>query len=317
MRSFIPHLCFVLALAVSVAGCNEEATPSTSTDTSVDADASGDDAASDVVDDGGEEDTGSDDTGGHDAGADGSADADETDADAATDAALDAATDASLDAGSCTAGDERTDGCTTCYCVEDDVWQCWDDEWCVYEACLAECPTSCDPVGDQVCGARGLTRYCTACHLACADDTATDPVNCDEPWRTCDALPPDATPVEWARWTPPDCVETLLFDGGETWLHRDAVDFYGSFPCTEGMDLGVDWSTQNVIQTAFLERTDPYVVGVYERPEHFYVYLGSGPYCGGPAPSTEQIFLLIDKSSAETVEAGFCYWGECLGPPAP
>lgn len=240
------------------------------------------------------------------------ADGDST-ADAAEDTRHDGAdSDSDPDTGPCADGESRTDGCETCYCASGS-WECYVDEWCAYEECLAECPAECLPREEQPCGS-SVEYFCTDCHLDCAGVTEVERAVCEDPTSSCGSLPPDAVPIEFEIWTPPD--GCWLDEFAE---HSSAlIDNDGALAPLIGCDepSGIDWETSRLALSVFYERPDAEVYGAALRGEELVVQMAARVYCGGPAPPNSAVLVLVE-ATPETLNVVECSYGACTGPPAP
>jgi hypothetical protein len=287
-------------LAVLLAACGTTEAPVDATDTGADAAA---DTRSDAT-----EDSRSD-------GGDVSADTAEDEVDTPEDAPEDTLTDAAdaADTGEpCIDGETTTEGCETCWCTEGE-WTCSIDEWCAYEECRAECPSSCLPADEQPCGS-SLEYFCTECHRECAGVEEVDRGSCEDPTSTCPALPPDAIPIEYTMWTPPEGCWLDEFGDYPSALISSEDSYRETLRC-EG-ESGIDWDTSRLAVAVFYERPGAEVYAVSTRDSELVVQMAGRVYCGGPAPSNTSALVLVD-SLPETLNVVECSYGACTGPPAP
>ncbi len=291
----------VAAISLAACGTSETTTPETdaATDTA--------DVAADVV-----EDTPLDTV---------EPDADVTDPDVSgpdadvvePDADVEEDTDATGDTGQCEDGSSYTSDCENCYCNAG-VWECSEDEWCAYEACISECPASCLPAEEQPCGS-SLNYFCTPCHLECSGVEEIDRAVCEDPGSTCGELPPDSDPVTFRDWTPPpECyVDEFVADTASA-LFASESTAQAAMNCS--VELGLDFEAGRLVMAVFREATDGQVRAVAMRASEAVVQMTAPAYCGGPAPPNSIRLVWID-ALPETLDVIECTYGECTGPPAP
>lgn len=304
-------LGFLAALSLIACGTTDSSEPATDTGTDTIEDT---DAAEDTVEDATTDTT-------SDAEADTDTDTVETDTEADTDTVEDTDTiepdadvveDTPEDTETCEDGDVTQEGCETCYCNEG-TWECSEDEWCVYEECIAACPAECVSIEEQPCGSN-LGYFCTPCHLECNGVEEVDREVCEDPGSTCGELPPDSESVTYSIWEAPgDCYIDEFGDYASTLFASDS-EFHSTVGCDA--ELGLDWDAGRLILAVFFEGPGAEIRTVATRGDEAVVQMTAPAYCGGPAPTNTSTLVWVEALPT-TINVINCTYGSCTGPPAP
>ena len=180
-------------------------------------------------------------------------------------------------------------------------------------ACLDQCPVGCPSPEHWPCASDGQT-YCNACVIGCYGLELADDAVC-RPWVTC--LPPaDASPVPYRVWRLPE----NCWDADEGWLpdevFHDEASFRATLRCEGEPTIGVDFERERVVRAIVRENPVVEVRGVVrgDAAGDVALYLSSPAYCGGAAPPSSMVFVVLGAGQgAVDVRAclyGTCDWGE-------
>lgn len=299
---------FLAAACFGATACAEEEVDpgSDAVDDTTDTAADFGDAASDTADTSADTSADSGDDGAPDADVDTESDADTTDA-ADTGDTTDSGEDAD-DAADVTDAIDANDAADVIEDADPDV----DD-------CLLLCGLGCVAPEFAPCGIDGRL-YCSECEMDCLGvAVAPDRSLCVE--DACDP-PEDATAVPYAAWTPPEGCSVETTSGFGDWLsnavYTAEIELEDELNCLdENAISGIDWGSFRLVRAVQIENPSIELRGVAELAGAITVFTASARYCGGAAPPSTAVWLLVPADERSVSFVG-CLFGTCPdGPPPP
>jgi hypothetical protein len=273
--------------------------------------------------------------------------------DGQSDGTADVAVDGTGTDAACVDGDERTEDCNRCECL-DGAWACTeiacadagddggsdistdsgddsgddavddasdldstdvDSDVADVDGCYMACGLGCPAPEFQPCGTDG-ERYCNECIMECDGIGLADTTfECEAPC----ALPAAGTEPVWSEWTPPEgCPLAFGEPFGDAFFLdvSDEESFVSSRICPEGVASGIDWEAQRLVRAVVSDNPAGSVLGVRVEADVATIYLAAPAYCGGARPPSMSFYLLLPAGD-DTVEQDVCIRGQCQGPPRP
>ena len=79
----------------------------------------------------------------------------------------------------------------------------------------------------------------------------------------------------------------------------------------------MDWATLRIARATYPERIEVALTGVWTREDQLLVGLGARVYCGGAAPPSTSVHLLVPREGPTSLGTMLCSYGRCTGPPVP